>query len=374
MSRYLDMTITDQNNDQIDRIIKNSMAEFNINNILRNNVKRLIPYSSARSEFEGDAQIFLDANENSLGSSIDVNYNRYPDPLQKQLKQKLSAKKNIEVENIFVGNGSDEAIDLLIRAFCNPGVDNILIFPPTYGMYEVAAEINDVAIKKVLLTKDFQLNIEAAKNAIDSNTKIIWICSPNNPTGNLLDEQSIEWLLKDFNGIVVVDEAYIDFALQNSWIKRLDEFPNLVVLQTLSKAWGLAGLRIGFAYASSAIINVLNKIKPPYNISEATQQLAFLALQNEEQAKAKTRILIQQKERLLEAFQQFDFIKKIYPSDANFILIKVENANDLYKYLLSKNIVVRNRSSQPLCEDSLRVTVGTPEENDQLLMALKKYK
>ena len=204
------------------------------------------------------------------------------------MKQKLCSIKNITTENIFVGNGSDEAIDLLIRAFCNPGVDNILIFPPTYGMYEVAAEINDVAINKVLLTKDFQLNIEAAKNAINANTKIIWVCSPNNPTGNLLAEESIEWLLENFNGIVVVDEAYIDFASQDSWIKRLNEFPNLVVLQTLSKAWGLAGLRIGFAYASSEIINVLNKIKPPYNISEATQQLAFLALQNEEAAKEKT--------------------------------------------------------------------------------------
>jgi histidinol-phosphate aminotransferase len=349
------------------------MAEFDLDNILRNNVKKLIPYSSARSEFEGDAQIFLDANENSLGSSIDVNYNRYPDPLQKQLKQKLSVIKNISTENIFVGNGSDEAIDLLIRAFCNPGVDNILIFPPTYGMYEVAAEINDVAINKILLTKDFQIDIEAAKAAIDSNTKIIWVCSPNNPTGNLLAEESIEWLLQNFNGIVVVDEAYIDFASQDSWIKRVNEFENLVVLQTLSKAWGLAGLRIGFAFASFAIINVLNKIKPPYNISDATQQLALQALQNEKEANEKTTVLIQQKERLSEGFQQFRFIKTIYPSDANFILIKVENANDLYKYLLSKTIVVRNRSSQPLCENSLRVTVGTPQENNALLKALKAY-
>jgi len=348
--------------------------QFDLDKILRTNVKKLIPYSSARSEFEGDAQIYLDANENSLGSSIDGHYNRYPDPLQKQLKQKLSTIKNIATENIFVGNGSDEAIDLLIRAFCNPGVDNILIFPPTYGMYEVAAEINDVDINKVLLTEDFQLNPEAAKNAIDANTKIIWVCSPNNPTGNLLAEKSIEWLLKNFNGIVVVDEAYIDFASQDSWIKRLNEFPNLVVLQTLSKAWGLAGLRIGFAFASAAITNILNKIKPPYNISEATQKLALQALQNEDKAKQKTNILIQQKEKLLLAFKEFDFIKKIYPSDANFILIKVDQANDLYKYLLSKTIVVRNRSSQPLCENSLRVTIGTPQENDKLLTALKEYK
>lgn len=351
------------------------MGEFSLDNILRNNLKKLIPYSSARSEFEGDAQIYLDANENSLGSVLNNNFHRYPDPLQKKLKQKLSTIKNVPAENIFVGNGSDEAIDLLIRAFCNPGVDNILIFPPTYGMYEVSAEINDVAINKVLLTENYQLDLDAIKKVINSNsTKIIFVCSPNNPTGNLFDKKSIEWILNNFNGIVVIDEAYIDFADIESWINRLSEFQNLIVLQTLSKAWGLAGLRIGFAYASKDIIHVFNKIKPPYNISEATQQLALHALQNERQATEKTCVLIQQRERLLKEFQQFHFIKKIYPSDANFILIKVENANDLYKYLLSKTIVVRNRSSQPLCENSLRVTVGTPEENDTLLIALKEYK
>lgn len=350
------------------------MAEFSLDNILRSNVKKLIPYSSARSEFEGDAQIFLDANENSLGSTLNNNFHRYPDPQQKQLKQKLSLIKNVPAENIFVGNGSDEAIDLLIRAFCNPGVDNILIFPPTYGMYEVSAEINDIAINKVLLTEDYQLDINAVKNGIDNNTKIIFVCSPNNPTGNLLEPTSIEWLLKNFNGIVVVDEAYIDFAETQSWSQRLNDFPNLVVLQTLSKAWGLAGLRIGFAYASKEIIHVFNKIKPPYNISEATQQLALQALQNEQQAKEKTNILIQQKKRLLEDFRQFDFIKTIYPSDANFILVKVDDAKKLYQYLIAKTIVVRNRSSQPLCENSLRITVGTPAENDTLLQALNNYK
>ena len=349
------------------------MAEFSLDNILRSNVKKLIPYSSARSEFEGDAQIFLDANENSLGSVLNNNFHRYPDPLQKQLKQKLSTLKNVPAENIFVGNGSDEAVDLLIRAFCNPGVDNILIFPPTYGMYEVAAEINDVAINKILLTKDYQLDVSAIKNGIDKNTKIVFVCSPNNPTGNLLDSKSIEWLLKNFNGIVVVDEAYIDFAGTESWIKRLNEYPNLVILQTLSKAWGLAGLRIGFAYASKEIIHVLNKIKPPYNISEATQQMALQGLQNEKEAKEKTCVLIRQKERLLQEFKMFGFIEKIYPSDANFILVKVSDAIGLYKYLLAKNIVVRNRSSQPLCENSLRITVGTPGENDVLLTAFKNY-
>lgn len=349
------------------------MNEFDLNNILRENVKKLIPYSSARSEFEGDAQIFLDANENSLGSVLDKNFHRYPDPLQKQLKEKISSIKNVAVENIFVGNGSDEAIDLLIRAFCNPGADNIFICPPTYGMYEVAAEINDVAINKILLSENFQLDINAIEPAINANTKLIFVCSPNNPTGNLFDAKSIEWLLKKFNGIVVIDEAYIDFASAASWTKKLDEYPNLVVLQTLSKAWGLAGLRIGFAYASKDIIHVLNKIKPPYNVSEATQQLALKALQNEQSAKEKTSVLIQQKERLLKDFTAFDFIKKIYPSDANFILIKVDDATNLYKYLLSKNIVVRNRSNQPLCENSLRVTVGTAEETYALLNALKNF-
>lgn len=367
------MTLAEQN--LIKRhTIKITMAEFNLNNILRNNIKKLIPYSSARSEFEGDAQIFLDANENSLGSVLDENFHRYPDPLQKQLKQRISEIKNIATENIFAGNGSDEAIDLLIRAFCEPAKDAILIFPPTYGMYEVAAAINDVAIKKVLLKEDFQIDIEKTKPAIDDNTKIIFVCSPNNPTGNLIDKKDILWLLENFSGIVVIDEAYIDFADIESLIYQLNSYPNLVVLQTLSKAWALAGLRIGFAYTSKEIINVLNKIKPPYNISKATQQLALQALQNEKEAKEKTCILIQQKERLLQKFQQFNFSKKIYPSDANFILIKVADANVLYKYLLSKNIVVRNRSSQPLCENSLRITIGTPEENNVLLEAFKNYK
>jgi histidinol-phosphate aminotransferase len=349
------------------------MTGFKLDNILRENVKRLIPYSTARSEFEGDAQIFLDANENSLGSSINGKYHRYPDPLQKQLKEKISSIKNISTGNIFIGHGSDEAIDLLIRAFCNPSVDDILIFPPTYGMYEVAAEINDVAINKVLLTGDFQLNIVNIKSAINANTKIIFVCSPNNPTGNLVDKEKITQLLQTFNGIVVVDEAYIDFAGSESWIEKVSEHPNLIVLQTLSKAWGLAGLRIGFAYASKEIINVLNKIKPPYNVSEATQQLALQALYSELAAKQKTCILIQQREKLRQELKRFDFIKNIYPSDANFLLVKADDANDLYKYLLNANIVVRNRSTQPLCENCLRITVGTPDENDVLLSALNNY-
>ena len=349
------------------------MSEFNLDNITRTNIKKLVPYSSARSEYEGDAQVFLDANENSLGSLLQQNFHRYPDPLQKNLKEKISAIKNINIENIFIGNGSDEAIDLLIRAFCNPGKDEILIFPPTYGMYEVSAAINDVEIKEVLLTDDFELNIPAIKKTISDKTKIIFVCSPNNPTGNSFNENEIEDLLNSFNGIIVIDEAYIDFSDKTSWLEKLNQYPNLVILQTLSKAWALAGLRIGMAFASAEIIRILNKIKPPYNISAATQKLALQVLNDEEKAYQKIVIIKKEKAKLSEDLKAFDFIKKIYPSDTNFLLVKVNDATRLYKYLLTKNIVVRNRSNQPLCENSLRITIGTPEENVSLLQALKLY-
>ena len=349
------------------------MKAFNLDNITRANIKKLIPYSSARSEYEGDAQVFLDANENSLGSSLQENFHRYPDPLQKKLKEKISAIKNINTENIFIGNGSDEAIDLLIRAFCNPGQDEILIFPPTYGMYEVSASINDITINEILLTGDFELNIPAIKKAINDKTKIIFVCSPNNPTGNSFNENEVEDLLNSFNGIVVIDEAYIDFSDKTSWLEKLNQYPNLVILQTLSKAWALAGLRIGMAFASAEIIRILNKIKPPYNISAATQKLALQVLNDEEKAYQKIAIIKKEKAKLSEDLKAFDFIKKIYPSDTNFLLVKVNDATRLYKYLLTKNIVVRNRSNQPLCENSLRITIGTPEENISLLQALKSY-
>jgi histidinol-phosphate aminotransferase len=349
------------------------MKQFNLDNITRANIKKLVPYSSARSEYEGDAQVFLDANENSLGSSLQENFHRYPDPLQKKLKGKISAIKNINTGNIFIGNGSDEAIDLLIRAFCNPGKDEILISPPTYGMYEVSAAINDAAVKEVLLTGNFELHIPAIKNAISDKTKIIFVCSPNNPTGNSFNENEIEHLLNSFNGIVVLDEAYIDFSEKASWLKKLNQYPNLVILQTLSKAWALAGLRIGMAFASEGIIQILNKIKPPYNISVATQKLALQVLNDEEKAYQKIAVIKKEKAKLAEDLKGFDFIKKIYPSDTNFLLVKVNDATALYKYLLSKNIVVRNRSSQPLCDNSLRITIGTPEENVSLLQALKSY-
>ena len=350
------------------------MQEFNFENLVRENIKKLTPYSSARSEFVGEAQVFLDANENSFSSMLNENFHRYPDPLQKELKEKISLIKNIATENIFIGNGSDEAIDLLTRAFCNPSKDNIIICPPTYGMYEVSAGINDVEVKKVLLTDDFKLDIEEIKKKINSNTKLVFICSPNNPTGNSFNENDMEILINFFTGIIIIDEAYIDFADHNSWTKKLNRHPNIVVLQTLSKAWALAGLRIGMAFASSQIINTLNKIKPPYNISAVTQQLAIKVLHNKDDAYKKIVIIKKEKEKLIDNLKAFDFIRKVYSSDTNFLLIKVDDANSLYKYLLSKNIVVRNRSSQPLCENSLRITVGTPDENNALLLALNLFK
>lgn len=349
------------------------MQQFNLENIIRDNIKKLVPYSSARSEFDGEAQVFLDANENSLGSMLNENFHRYPDPLQKKLKAQISSIKDIDAENIFVGNGSDEAIDLLIRAFCNPSKDNILICPPTYGMYEVSAAINDVEIKKVLLTENFELNIAEIKKAVNQNTKLIFICSPNNPTGNSYKDNDIESILKDFNGLVILDEAYIDFSSKNSWLKRLNDYPNLVVLQTLSKAWALAGLRIGLAFASQNMIQVLNRIKPPYNVSVITQQLAIKVLSDKDEAYKKIDIIKLEKEQLENDLKAFDLIKKVYESDTNFLLVKVTNASSLYNYLVSKNIVVRNRSNQPLCENCLRITIGTPGENVLLIQALKDY-
>lgn len=349
------------------------MSKFNIDDIVRNNIKNLVPYSSARSEFEGEAQIFLDANENSLGSILNENYHRYPDPLQKQLKERISAEKNINAEKIFVGNGSDEAIDLLIRAFCNPGEDNILTTPPTYGMYEVCAAINDVAVIKILLTDEFELDMHKIKKSITKKTKLIFICSPNNPTGNTFKAGDIKDLLGKFKGLIVIDEAYIDFSERNSFLKKLKDYPNLVILQTLSKAWALAGLRIGIAFASKEIIDILNKIKPPYNISVVTQQLAIKVLYGNADTFKNVKIIRYEKEKLLHDLKEYDFVKKVYESDTNFLLVKVSNATALYNYLISKNVVVRNRSNQPLLKNCLRITIGTPEENLQLLEALKNY-
>src|SRR5215217_1141406 len=295
---------------------------FNINNILRANIKNLTPYSSARDEFQGEASVYLDANENAFGSPLDEAYNRYPDPLQYNVKKRLSEIKGLPIRNIFLGNGSDEAIDILFRSFCNPGVDNVIIVPPTYGMYQVSANINDIALKRVNLTDEYQLNLEGIAEAIDKNTKMIFICSPNNPTGNSINREDVETLLANFNGLVVVDEAYINFSRQKSFIQELTEYANLVVLQTLSKAWGLAGLRVGMAFASEDIIEVMNKVKPPYNINEASQQLALQALQNVDQVNEWIKETLVQRDKLVLELKNFDFVLDIYPSDANFILVK----------------------------------------------------
>lgn len=347
---------------------------FSINNILRENIKNLTPYSSARDEYQGEASVFLDANENAFGSPLEQQFNRYPDPLQADLKRRITEIKGVPPRNIFVGNGSDEAIDILFRAFCNPGVDNVILVPPTYGMYQVSANINDVTVKNVPLTGEFQLNLEGIAEAIDKNTKLIFICSPNNPTGNSINRTDVETLLANFSGIVVVDEAYINFSRQKTFIQELTEYANLVVLQTLSKAWGLAGLRVGMAFASEEIIEVMNKVKPPYNVNEASQQLALQALNNVSLVNVWIKETLAQRDKLVLTLKDFDFVVDIYPSDANFILVKTTDANGIYNYLVQKGIIVRNRSKVELCEGCLRITVGTPDENDILLQTLQNYK
>jgi len=347
---------------------------FNINNILRPNIKNLKPYSSARDEFQGEASVYLDANENAFGSPLEENYNRYPDPMQYAVKKRLMEIKGVPVRNIFLGNGSDEAIDILFRSFCNPGVDNVILVPPTYGMYEVSANINDVETRKVNLTDDYQLNLEGIAEAIDKNTKIIFICSPNNPTGNSINRDDIETLLANFQGLVVVDEAYINFSRQKTFIQELTEYANLVVLQTLSKAWGLAGLRVGMAFASEEIIEVMNRVKPPYNMNEASQQLALQALQNTEQVNSWIKETLAERDKLVLQLKDFDFVVDIYPSDANFILVKTTDAKGIYTFLVNNGIIVRDRSKVELCESALRITVGTPQENTILINTLKNFK
>ena len=347
---------------------------FDINNIIRQNIKILKPYSSARDEFQGEASVYLDANENSFGSPLEQSYNRYPDPLQFEVKKRLSEIKGVPPRHIFLGNGSDEAIDILFRSFCNPGVDNVILVPPTYGMYEVSANINDIAIKRVPLTEDFQLNLEGIAEAIDDKTKLIFICSPNNPTGNSINREDVETVLANFNGIVVIDEAYINFSRQKTFIQELTEYANLVILQTLSKAWGLAGLRIGMAFASEEIIEVMNKVKPPYNINEASQQLALKALQNIDLVNLWIRETLAERDKLVLKLKDLDFVLDIYPSDANFILVKTTDPKGIYNYLVGKGIIVRDRSKVELCEGCLRITIGTPEENITLIQTLKEYK
>ncbi|MEN9371271.1 MAG: hypothetical protein RLZZ64_346 [Bacteroidota bacterium] len=346
---------------------------FNLDALVRTNIRTLKPYSSARDEFKGEASIFLDANENSLGSPLVKWYNRYPDPLQLKVKEKIAFIKKIPVDQIFLGNGSDEAIDLLFRCFCEPGIDEVVIFPPTYGMYEVSANINNVKLNRVPLTEQFQLDLEALEQTIKPSTKIIWICSPNNPTGNSIDREAIEMILNNFDGLVVIDEAYINFSRQKSWLSDLQDYPNLVVLQTLSKAWGLAGIRLGMAFASPEIIGYLNKVKPPYNISEPVQELAVKALEEIGQVNDMIVTLVNERQNMVTSLLQNEEVVKVYPSDANFLLVKFKDAAGLYKYFVQQGIVVRDRSNVVLCEGCLRITVGTPQENQKLLGSLNSF-
>ena len=350
------------------------MKELNIEKLVRKNILNLKPYSSARDEFKGEASVFLDANENSYGSPLPDNFNRYPDPLQWELKHELARIKGVPAENIFVGNGSDEAIDLAFRIFCNPGKDNVIICPPTYGMYEVCANINDVPVKKVPLKEDFQLDIEAIQNAIDEHTKIIFICSPNNPTGNSMKMMDIKFILNTFEGLVIVDEAYINFSRQKTFISELTGYANLMVIQTLSKAWGLAALRLGIGFASGDVIDLFNKVKPPYNINEASQLLALDALQGHMQVNKWIRETVEERFRLAGTLEAYSFVEKIFPSDANFLLVKVKDSDGLYQYLAENKIVVRNRSKEFLCDNCLRITVGTPAENNLLIEVLNQFK
>lgn len=343
---------------------------FDINNLVRENVKTMKPYSSARDEFvdfDTADMIFLDANENPFENGV----NRYPDPQQMSIKAILAKQKNVKTNQILLGNGSDEVLDLLFRAFCEPKTDNVITLPPTYGMYGVLANINAVQNKEILLSEDFQPQIEKIMEAVDENTKIIFLCSPNNPTGNSFSDESVVYLLQNFKGLVVIDEAYIDFSKKDSWINELDEYPNLVITQTLSKAYGLAGIRLGVCYGSAEVIAVLNKIKPPYNVNELTQKRALERLEYTGKIKSEIDSIIAQREKLLKVLLDIKYVDKIYPTEANFILVKVDNANKRYAELIAKGIVVRNRTTQPLCENTLRLTVGTELENKKLIEALQ---
>lgn len=342
---------------------------FSIENITRENVKGLMPYSSARDEYvsDGSEMVFLDANENPFENGV----NRYPDPQQRSLKSILAKQKRVAVENILLGNGSDEVLDLLFRAFCEPKEDNVITLPPTYGMYKVLSGINTIENREVLLTEDFQPNVEAILKVVDENTKLLFICSPNNPTGNSISEEKITQLLNNFKGLVVIDEAYIDFSAKESWVSNLANFPNLVVTQTLSKAYGMAGIRLGICIASNEIISVLNKIKPPYNVNGLTQSKALERVSATKIVTEEVDEILNQRSKLIQILDGISFVTKIYASDANFVLIKVDDANKRYAQLLEKGIVTRNRSTQPLCENTLRFTIGTAEENKKLTEVLK---
>lgn len=345
------------------------MKDFNIDKLVRKNVKDLNPYSSARDEYvsDGSKMIFLDANENPFENGV----NRYPDPQQRSLKSILAEKRGLGTERLLLGNGSDEVLDLIFRAFCEPKSDNIITLPPTYGMYKVLAGINDVSNKEVLLTKNYEPDVPKILKTMDAHTKLLFLCSPNNPTGNRYSEVHVEELLKKFNGLVVIDEAYIDFSQGKSWAEKLDSCPNLIVIQTLSKAYGMAGIRLGICMASAEIISILNAIKPPYNVNELTQQRAMKRLEKQRKINNEINSILSEKKNLSKVLIKLPYVSKVYPSDANFVLVKVDDADLRYRQLLEHGIVVRNRSSQPLCENTLRFTIGISEENKKLLTALK---
>ncbi len=341
-----------------------------LESLVRKNILKLKPYSSARNEYQGrEAKVFLDANENPYN----MPFNRYPDPLQRDLKECLSEIKKVSSDTIFLGNGSDEAIDLMYRVFCDPGVDNVVAMEPTYGMYRVCADINNIEYRPIQTDADYQPDVESMLRAVDDNTKLLFFCSPNNPSGNLVKRALLEHALNKFQGIVVVDEAYIDFANCKSLIHSLDRWPNLVVLQTFSKAWGCAGLRLGTAFANNSIISLMNKVKYPYNVNMLTQQQALIQMKNHHKVEEWVSSILSERSRLIKSFEELDICERIYPSDANFFLVRVVDADKIYNYLVDNGIIVRNRSRILLCGNCLRVTIGQPEENSQLLESLKKY-
>jgi histidinol-phosphate aminotransferase len=344
---------------------------MNIQKLVRANVQSLQPYSSARDEYKdatSEEMIFLDANENPFENGV----NRYPDPQQNKVKDLLSTIKRVNKKNILLGNGSDEVLDLIFRAFCEPNKDNIITLPPTYGMYAVLANINAIENRKVLLSTTFQPKVNAILNAVDAHTKILFLCSPNNPSGNSFSADTVEGLLTKFKGLVVIDEAYIDFSAQESWLERLQQFPNLIITQTLSKAYGLAGIRLGICYASQEIIAILNKIKPPYNLNELTQQKAVERLLKVDEVLKEVSVIVKERSVLMNELKEVSFISKVHPTDCNFVLVQVDDASKRYNQLIAKGIVIRNRTTQPLCENCLRFTVGTPTENKKLMQALKE--
>ncbi len=340
---------------------------MDLDKLIRPNILALKPYSCARDEFKGEASVYLDANENPMNAP----YNRYPDPMQWELKDKIAAKKGLKAEQIMLGNGSDEPIDLAFRIFCEPKVDNVLAFDPTYGMYQVSADINNVEYRKVLLNEDYSLDADRLLASADSNSKIIFLCSPNNPTGNLMNRAEMLKVLNGFGGIVIIDEAYIDFSSEKSWIEELNNYPNLIVLQTFSKAWGLAAVRCGMAFASEEIISYFNKVKYPYNLNKLTQDFVSDELDKEEEKEQWVKLLLEQRPILQKELQALSLVEKIYPSDANFLLVKVPDANAVYQYLVDKGVIVRNRNTVSLCLGCLRITVGTEEENEALIQVLK---